>query len=1072
MLSPTNSPVHILKARKNQITCEIPPYTETSFQLSEHLEKTETIPHQDQSTSTGLHIELRGTAQLNSFPEAKAAFLRAAQRWEGHISTPVKVVIEVDFGTTRFGQPFPPNVLGSTFTQDLVARTGFGTIREALINEASPEEKMLILQLPLSIIPTDLGNTETVVGPSAVFRALNLLSRMADPAKETALGKPPSIGFNSAFAFDFNPTDGISPDLTDFEAVVAHEIGHILGFTSNVGYTELVPAQPSPTVWDLFRFKTPKPNSFTNDPRPQKSGGSQYFYDGNGLPVATGRPDGSGGDGQQASHWRDDVVNGTTIGLMDPTLPKGKHQTIDSTDLRVIDRIGWSLSSSNPGPDPSTNELKTDDGTPETGFQSPGLCVVNRLTPPSYPCQVQSLKFFFPRFSNQPSPIGRQVRLVGFFQNSNNPNPPEKPTLIIDQPYTISRENVFVEIPLFPLPPPILQGDLFVGYEILEPSEGMGFAVDVSQVPEERVFFSTNSALSFSGPLRLSSFGPINALLRAIISIPGETEEIELKVISPNGNESFVQNQPTSITWAINSRPDIEEFEIALLSKDLSETIATGIPPGVRSYEWNVAETTTGADFIVEVTAYLNDGSTVSDSSDSPFEITNSNSIPTQEELKYDSGKPERILFSSNLILANRFTPSGYPAKFISMRVFVSQAVGYPNPLGQSIKLIGFSTPGSQVTVPKNPPILFEKIVTISKINEFIDFPIDPITIQSGDVFLGYQTGQPVSGVGFTCQGETSSNRTYQSRNNGKSYRTPVKFSDGTNAQLLVRALCEYPNQTDPDQDYINPVVRIEAPSIPTQLPGGSTYQLRWNSSDNKGVVSQTVEFDGTSSIQIATGLPGTTQTFTWSVPKTELQLQGSIRIQAFDLAQNEGTGQSPLVTIIPQNPGGSQQEQPELLQIDDGTPDVAALADNLLVLNRLTPSRYPARLTKVQIYFAKLTNQPDPVGKKVQLRVYQNSSGTPNSLTLMTTQEITIPATGVFSTFSLSTTPTIQNGHFWVGYQSPTPHSGLGFATDTQGNQRELTFFSTDSTTFKILRFADGKLGTALIRAEVQIPK
>jgi hypothetical protein len=68
------------------------------------------------ASSNGLKIILRATPQLDSFPKAKAAFLAAAARWESLISTPITIVIDVDFGPTFFGQPFPPLVLGSTDT--------------------------------------------------------------------------------------------------------------------------------------------------------------------------------------------------------------------------------------------------------------------------------------------------------------------------------------------------------------------------------------------------------------------------------------------------------------------------------------------------------------------------------------------------------------------------------------------------------------------------------------------------------------------------------------------------------------------------------------------------------------------------------------------------------------------------------------------------------------------------------------------------------------------------------------------------------------------------------------------
>lgn len=65
--------------------------------------------------SAGLRIVLHGTSQLEQNQTAKNAFIVAANRWEAIISTPITVVIDVDFGTTFFGQPYPdPSILGAT----------------------------------------------------------------------------------------------------------------------------------------------------------------------------------------------------------------------------------------------------------------------------------------------------------------------------------------------------------------------------------------------------------------------------------------------------------------------------------------------------------------------------------------------------------------------------------------------------------------------------------------------------------------------------------------------------------------------------------------------------------------------------------------------------------------------------------------------------------------------------------------------------------------------------------------------------------------------------------------------
>src|SRR6266705_6597861 len=62
--------------------------------------------------SIGLQIVLHATSQLENYPTAKAAFLNAAAAWESLITTPITVVIDVDFGPSWFGQRYGANVLG------------------------------------------------------------------------------------------------------------------------------------------------------------------------------------------------------------------------------------------------------------------------------------------------------------------------------------------------------------------------------------------------------------------------------------------------------------------------------------------------------------------------------------------------------------------------------------------------------------------------------------------------------------------------------------------------------------------------------------------------------------------------------------------------------------------------------------------------------------------------------------------------------------------------------------------------------------------------------------------------
>ncbi|HMG33116.1 MAG TPA: NF038122 family metalloprotease [Blastocatellia bacterium] len=309
----------------------------------------------------GLTITLRGTAQLDGFPQARDAFLRAAENWKQRIQAPISIIIDVDFGPTRFGQPYPTGVLGSTSSQSLFNASGYPGVRAGLVSKAATAADQAIVNvLPNVEVPTDLGSTAGVGAPSALLRTLGVISATANPPAEPDFGNPPSIGFNSNFNFDFDPTDGIDSDKSDFEAVATHEIAHALGFTSRVGATELNPSTPLGLgVLDLFRFRPGVSlGTFATGQRVLSAGGTQVFFGGGSeIQLSTGRQDGSGGDGNQASHWKDLRIVTPAIGVMVPGIPRGLHLVITDNDLRVFDLMGYNPPGTGGGSNP-------DDGDP------------------------------------------------------------------------------------------------------------------------------------------------------------------------------------------------------------------------------------------------------------------------------------------------------------------------------------------------------------------------------------------------------------------------------------------------------------------------------------------------------------------------------------------------------------------------------------------------------------------------------------------------------------------------------------------------------------------------------------
>jgi hypothetical protein len=298
--------------------------------------------------SAGLQIVLRATNQLENFPTAKAAFLNAAATWEALISTPITIIIDVDFGPTWFGEAYDKDVLGQTAAQELGDSSIYGEVRDSLVGlAANGEQAGLYSQLPQSAVPTDIGTTTYVLAPSPVWRALGFINPVADPGTEQSdLGDPPAVGFNSGFDYDFDPSNGVDSNKIDFDSVAVHELGHVLGFMSNTGYRELERTSPiAVSIWDIFRFRPGVTlDSFSTAQRILSSGGSQRFFNGGiDAAVSTGRPDGTGGDREQSSHWKDDRLTGQYVGIMDPTLADGQRDTITENDLAALRSFGYAV---------------------------------------------------------------------------------------------------------------------------------------------------------------------------------------------------------------------------------------------------------------------------------------------------------------------------------------------------------------------------------------------------------------------------------------------------------------------------------------------------------------------------------------------------------------------------------------------------------------------------------------------------------------------------------------------------------------------------------------------------------
>ncbi|MGH9846769.1 MAG: BACON domain-containing protein, partial [Blastocatellia bacterium] len=168
-----------------------------------------------------------------------------------------------------------------------------------------------------------------------------------------------------------------------------------------------------------------------------------------------------------------------------------------------------------------TAELKVDDGSAEGGLLSDGRMMVNRLTPPSYPATLRSIRVLFLRFQDQPDPTGQPITLVYFTDPGGSGQPPggAQITRINATVPGISSSNFFE----FQIPngPTINSGDFYVGYRAPSPHMGVGFTIDGNSQAQNRSFRSLDDGATFQGPITVQGFNAANALIRAMVSIGG-----------------------------------------------------------------------------------------------------------------------------------------------------------------------------------------------------------------------------------------------------------------------------------------------------------------------------------------------------------------------------------------------------------------------------------------------------------------------------------------------------------------------------------------------------------------------
>ncbi|MEP7102496.1 MAG: NF038122 family metalloprotease [Burkholderiales bacterium] len=296
--------------------------------------------------------------------QAQAAIIQAEARWSALFTD--NVTMNITIGTGALGS----GIIASTgSTQNFY---NYSSVRSALVADAkSANDAIAVANLQAgsnfkelinytannpngtgsatAYLDSTGANTSTIRMSNANAKALGLLG--ASGANDA------SMTFSNTFAFDFDPSDGISAGTLDFVGVVTHEIGHALGFISGVDILDINSTSPNffnddeftyASTLDLFRYSAASKAVGAIDYTAGNA--AKYFSLDGGTTVgpqfATGTVH---GDGRQASHWKDNLG----IGIMDPTFAFGELGAISANDIMGFDAIGWDLKVA-AVPEPST----------------------------------------------------------------------------------------------------------------------------------------------------------------------------------------------------------------------------------------------------------------------------------------------------------------------------------------------------------------------------------------------------------------------------------------------------------------------------------------------------------------------------------------------------------------------------------------------------------------------------------------------------------------------------------------------------------------------------------------------
>lgn len=266
-----------------------------------------------------------------SVPAGAAAALAAAETYiESFFADPMTITINCSF------QPLGPGILGGTSSS--YGWVNYAPTRTQIVGDMDASDTLQAFLPTTTTCPVRYSSGSAVTNETRVFFTFANWKAVDG----TVAGADANMTFSTNFAFDYDPSNGITAGSYSFRDVVIHEAGHAMGFTSGGDFRV-----NDMEVLDLFRFqRTDGVGDYNPDTtaefgvRARRVAWNAPNDDHNSdlISVEYRMSDGSP---HQMSHFREQAAN---IGLMDPSIAAGQTffpAYYSTADVAMFDVIGY-----------------------------------------------------------------------------------------------------------------------------------------------------------------------------------------------------------------------------------------------------------------------------------------------------------------------------------------------------------------------------------------------------------------------------------------------------------------------------------------------------------------------------------------------------------------------------------------------------------------------------------------------------------------------------------------------------------------------------------------------------------